>query len=70
MSSSKDTKTSNGDHKGSKEASPVDSKSAGTNRRQSAGGHEETGAEKLFSSGGSGGVPIRNGQGYEDLAPH
>jgi len=70
MSSDKNTKAPNGDRKGSREASPVDSKSAGTQKVQSAGGHEETGAEKFFSSGGSGGVTVRNGQGYEDLAPH
>jgi hypothetical protein len=37
----------------------------------STGGHEITGAERFFASGGSGGVPVYyGGQGYEALANH
>jgi hypothetical protein len=68
-------KASTDENKGSsevKQAPPSDdtgSKSTGSRRKSSTGGHEETGAEK-FASGGSGGVPVRSGQGYEHLANH
>ena len=56
-----------------KAAAPGDdtgAKTADTQNVPSAGGHEDTGYEKLMSSGGSGGMPIRGGQGYEHLADH
>jgi hypothetical protein len=53
-----------GDDTGSKKS---DSQSA---RRNSGSGHEVTGAEKYASLSGSGGVPLRTGQGYEHLAEH
>lgn len=58
---------------GSKQASPGDDTSARTADTQnvpSSGGHEETGVEKIFSGGGSGGQAVRSGQGYEHLAQH
>ncbi len=56
-----------------KPAPPVDntgSKKADSNNVSSTGGHEDTGAEKYDLTGGSGGVTIRGGQGYEHLAHH
>jgi len=76
MSSNQENKTATNDNKGSsegKQAPPGDStgsKTADSQNVPSSGGHEETGAEKIFSTGGSGGVPIRSGQGYESLAQH
>lgn len=45
-------------------------KSADSHKTPSSGGHEVTGAEKMADIGGSGGVPVRTGQGYEALAHH
>ncbi|UJR09341.1 hypothetical protein I4U23_013584 [Adineta vaga] len=46
------------------------SKTASTQNVPKSSGHEETGIEKFGSSGGSGGQPMRTGQGYEHLAQH
>jgi hypothetical protein len=73
MSSNNASTDANKGTSGNKQASPgpdTGSKPAESRRLSSTGGHEETGAEKFFSSGGSGGVPIRTGQGYESLANH
>jgi len=73
MSSNNAATESNQGSSGNKQASPgpgTGSKSADSHHVSSTRGHEETGAEKFVSSGGSGGVPIRNGQGYECLANH
>ncbi|CAF1094432.1 unnamed protein product [Adineta ricciae] len=56
-----------------KHASPDDdtgSKRVDTQNAPSSGGHEETGVEKFASTGGSGGQPMRTGQGFEHLAQH
>ena len=48
----------------------ADSKKNDSHHATSSSGHEVTGAERFISSNGSGGVPIRSGQGYEYLAEH
>ncbi len=56
-----------------KQAAPVsdtDSKKSDSHTVRRSSSHEVTGAEKFGSSGGSGGVTIRSGQGYEHLAEH
>jgi hypothetical protein len=68
MSSDKASNESTG-----KPAPPVDntgSKNADSHNTSSTRGHEDTGAEKYDLTGGSGGVTIRGGQGYEHLAHH
>jgi hypothetical protein len=69
MSSSQDQKATT-DSSGGKQATPSDktvpeNTDSHTARRASGSGHEITGAEKFASGGGSGGVPMRTGQGYE-----
>jgi hypothetical protein len=54
-------------------APPTDdtsSKSSDSQNVPSSGGHEETGAEKFHSVGGSGGSASRTDHGYEALADH
>jgi len=73
MSTNNASTNGNQETSGNKQASPgpnTGSKPADSHHVSSTGGHEETGAERFFSSGGSGGVPIRTGQGYEGLADH
>ena len=48
----------------------ADSKKSDSHHSGASSGHEVTGAEKFTSSGGSGGITIRGGQGYEHLADH
>jgi hypothetical protein len=69
------TKASTDEQKGSSGSQQTSSSSSSSShddsrRRSSTGGHEVTGAEKFVATGGSGGVPIRGGQGYEHLANH
>ncbi|CAF1004617.1 unnamed protein product [Adineta steineri] len=77
MSSTNETKDSSINNKGSIEGkqSPSDgvdtgSKKADTETGRRASSHEDTGVEKLVSSGGSGGIQVRDGQGYEHYAQH
>jgi hypothetical protein len=76
MSSDQDKKAATNDNKGSsgdKQAPPGDNtgaKKADSQNVPSSGGHEETGPEKFASTGGSGGVPMRTGQGFEAYAQH
>lgn len=58
------------DTKESKQTSPGRDAEPKTTRSNSTGGHEVTGAEKFFETGGSGGVPAHTGHGYEHLAQH
>ena len=46
------------------------SKNTESQNAPSAGGREQTGYEKLASTGGSGGAPAHGAQGYENLADH
>lgn len=76
MSSPKDSKGSTDDNKGSSGSKPTPpsddtgSTAGSTHRKSSSAGHEETGVEKIHHSGGSGGIAVRSGQGYEHLADH
>ncbi|CAF1332603.1 unnamed protein product [Adineta steineri] len=77
MSSTNETKDSSINNKGSIEGkqSPsdgvdADSKKSDTQNVPKSTGHEDTGVEKLISSGGSGGIQVRDGQGYEHYAQH
>lgn len=74
MSSPKDSKGLTDDNKGSNESKQAhqgdDTGVTTTRRKSSSAGHEETGVEKIHHSGGSGGIAVRPGQGYEHLADH
>ena len=73
MSSNQDQKAAT-DSSGGKQATPGDKtgpeKTDSHNADRRASGHEVTGAEKFAAAGGSGGVPLRGGQGYEAYANH